>query len=370
MKTTSRQNRTGAGAAANTSLLPAHTPQCPNEPTQQLNGAPGAHGVPPTGGAPTQAPNGPQEDAAPPLGPSQLGTAVQNGLPNGASGTPAGFYAAPPVAYRPSPLAAAQVISTFTGDNSTESVDRFLLVLRSVAQLDGWTPEIIREILVLKTEGSANILALNLSPDARGSLDAIEIAFRRRFKQPWSLDVLEQQIFALCQDPQESVDHFYGRVIDLGSRLRETTPVPPGLSAAQVRTMLDDRLLRAFITGLHPSLLRIVRAQRPSNLEEAKRTALFEEQSEKLAKFRPVFTPEVTVAALHATAYDPSSGRTCTRQHAAATGCFECGEMGHDANKCPQRICGRCMKSGHRPRWCPSLYPDVSDPKNLTPEDQ
>jgi Zinc knuckle len=178
--------------------------------------------------------------------------------------------------------------------------------------------------------------------------------------------------------------------------------VPETLSVTQVRTILDDRLLRAFITGLRFSLMRSVRAQRPSNLENAKLAALFEEESENLAKFQPVFTHQATLAAVHARHYDDLDSTNSRTQLLTARGtkralqsnapatagahsdgaltpaqreaaehvCFECGETGHFANKCPQRICGRCMTSGHRPKWCPSLYPLAYATKNLSPEDQ
>jgi hypothetical protein len=75
--------------------------------------------------------------------------------------------------YRSSPLASALVIPTFTGDNLSENVEKFLNTVRSVSRIEGWGPETIYEILVLKTEGSANYFVLNMSYDMRASLDIV-----------------------------------------------------------------------------------------------------------------------------------------------------------------------------------------------------
>jgi Zinc knuckle/Retrotransposon gag protein len=413
----------GASVAAASSIQPpAAAPHALSAPSAPHIGAADARGAPLfEAGAAADAQNGPHGNALPPLRASPIVAAVHNGDPLADAGAysappliwgatayallgPNGYFAPPPAAFRASssPLAAAQVIPIFTGDYATENVERFLLTLRSVAQIENWAPNLIREILVFKTDGSANSFVQSMNPDALVSLEAIEIAFRNRFKQKWSLDALEQDLYALRQEPQETVELFYGRVTDLLSRLVESTPVPPALAAAQVLAMLDDRLLRAFITGLRCSLMRTVRSQRPSNLEQAKAAAIFEEESENLAIRLPFSPSEATIAALYTQDDDtqgqrvsrtqqPSAKRKREARHgnsanaygahvdgaptpaqskAAALTCFECGERGHIANMCPERICGRCMASGHRPKFCPSLYPSVSVPENVDLEGQ
>lgn len=419
MVATSKNTTDGQSGLAAGENQPPHDPppsaETPSVPSAGTSAATTA--TPLIGGPDLEAQNGQGDGSLPPHGDAQVRPDVQNGgqssafstpPPYGVSGgvfaqqnMPPGIFLAPPVAYRASPLAAAQSIPTFTGDVESDNVEKFLLSLRTIAHLEFWTPDIIRAILVLKTDGSASNFVQSMSPEALSSLKAIEIAFCNRFKRKWSLDTLEQELFALRQGPQESVDRFFGRVTNLRTRLIESTDVPPALAAAQVRAMLDDRLLRAFITGLRGSLMRNVRGQRPSTLEQAKATALFEEESENLA-IRLQFPPsEVTVAALHATTNDKLGQRvsrtqqlaaesewgacrinsadargtqngalTPTRNEATAPTCYECGVMGHFAKMCPERICGRCMKSGHRPKFCPSLYSTVNQSKNVDLEGQ
>lgn len=187
--------------------------------------------------------------------------------------------------YRSSPLATALCIPTFTGDNLSENVEKFLSTMRSVARIEGWGPETIYEILVLKTEGSANYFVLHMSTMTRASMDSIEAAFRQRFKRKWSLESLEKELVSMRQRSQ-SIEQYHRRLMDLKTRLIETTPVPADLTAAQVESMLDGRLLRAFVTGMRGPIMTRVRAHRPVSIEIAKDYAVFEEESENLVNHR------------------------------------------------------------------------------------
>jgi len=331
-----------------------------------------------------------------------------------------------------------------------------LQTLRSVAQIDGWSPCTTMQILLLKTEGSANDFVRNMTPQQCVSLDSIEDALRRRFKRKWTLETLEQEQVATRQGAHESVDSFYARVDDLFSRLLENTPVPPGILPENVHTMLRGRILRTFVTGLRSPIMSRVRSLRPLTIAVAKEAALFEEESEKLSRRSVTFTsPGVTVnvvstpdsntseAPVHRNPAAPKKGQdrnpppsqqqppsrpprgrggnprnTAPRGAGRGAGqprpprdaqtaqqthpeeqaaprapqeprgpprpresngaprpradpvCYECGELGHYANRCPLITCGRCNTSGHRPRDCPTLPGNATEPKNSTQEEQ
>src|SRR5699024_393371 len=182
---------------------------------------------------------------------------------------------------KPAPIAVPlDSIPTYNGDSD---VREFLAYIQDAMELSGWSEAFAVRIAKLKLRGAAKkTLDANSTPGEALTWAQLSKLLKDRFEKTTLPNELYLQFKALRQRADEDAIQFSERIRIFANKTWKRSG-----NAAQdeaVKRRVQEESLLQFITGILPSLQRVVFNRDPTTLEEAVKIASREMKIDKCLK--------------------------------------------------------------------------------------
>jgi hypothetical protein len=175
----------------------------------------------------------------------------------------------------------AYLVPRFSG-LPDENVERFIETTRLAQYLNGWNDEQTLAVVRIRLDGFAADHITANNNVAGASLENLFKELRNRFGTTQSRYVIEHKFISCIQKPTESVLQYSSRLQMLARQLEQAMKKDNNGQDIPASVM-EDRTLHQFLSGIRKDLRRFVLVRAPTNLSSALAAATAEEDAEAVA---------------------------------------------------------------------------------------